>query len=482
MKGFNKIELFNLYNEAFKEGLKYVSENFKDAKPDPWEEKFHKSVKKIERHYWSGIPSSSEFGNKPVNYAHWLKENGEFLQFKSWKELREYVLNSESFKKYYQIREYSPYEHETRQKWEESFAIEYKIGEFIDHYIHKYRSKRFNQERFKKLFDNWFNSISKKKLSIEIWIPIIYTNFGVISFKISDTISIKKISEELQISRQLYSHNEVSLKGAKELLISSCSHAIVINGWYFEGELNQASLFPTFDKILEKEKFNTALNNIIGSIRIVTGKDIGYFQLFANPIEWSVGWIAKFETVITTYGDFYPPSYEDYKWNEVPDSIMKEDLRKIKKVFKSVSSINNKKLTFAINKLNSIITRKKSDDIVFDTTVALESLLCHDSQSEITYRLSTRGSYISILRKFNDFNPYEIKLLLSKLYSFRSAVAHGKERNVIEKLEQINIGRKNVHLLEFGVGFLRHSIEFILDNIEFADINKLDEKILMDAI
>ncbi|MBK7467575.1 MAG: hypothetical protein IPJ43_12620, partial [Saprospiraceae bacterium] len=102
--------------------------NYKAYKPDPWDNKFHNNVLKIEKHYHTGITSSSTSAQKPVNYSHYLKENGEFLQFHSWKKLREYILTSEPFLKHFQIGKYSPYLNETRQKWEESLTIEYKIA------------------------------------------------------------------------------------------------------------------------------------------------------------------------------------------------------------------------------------------------------------------------------------------------------------------------------------------------------------------
>jgi hypothetical protein len=480
MSAINKQEFYLYYKNAFIDGLKFIEENPIIDRRDFFEEKFHKNVVAIEKHYLSDVLTISKFGKKPINYSFWFKKGigMDYVKFESWEKLREFVLSNEDFVTHFSLGKEIEHLEESSRKYRESQFIEEKVSALIDHYIHKFNSKKFNEIRFKSIFDKWFNSIKQKKLNFDIWIPLLFTSIDANNFKLSDSVAIKKIDNNLQISRHLYALDGLQHTGAKSFLISGCSHAIVIKNWYFEGTLKEYSIFPIFARILNHDSFIKDINNVIGSIRIVTGFDLGYYQVFAQPLNWTRGYVARYEKLITTYGNFYPPKYEDYGWNKPTIKINKTDLRKSKDVFKYLSESKNEKIYFAIQKLNSIITREKNEDIIFDTTVALESLLANDSNQEITYRLSTRGAYLCKLFKFENYTPIVIKQALTKLYGFRSAVAHGKTKKEIKKLETVKIDKFDIDLLDFGLKFLRHTIKVMLKNSNFFEYIELEKAVL----
>jgi hypothetical protein len=300
--------------------------------------------------------------------------------------------------------------------------------------------------------------------------------------KISDSIKVVELSKEMQISRQLNIENILKFQGEKKLLISGCSHALVFTNWKFTGELRAGSLYNTLDKIFNNKLYKTQLDSLIGAIRVITGIDIGYYQIFANPKGWVRHWKANYIKLITAYDKKYPVDYEDFKWLENPYSITKKEPFSIKKTFKLIQSNKSKKVKFAISKLNSIVTRKNNEDIVFDVTVALESMLSNDSHSEITYRLSTRGAYISSIDCYKKYKPSDIKLLLNKLYNYRSGVAHGKSKEALLKINSVEINNEKIDLLQFSIEFLRFTISFFLNYSKLNDLKELDKHYLDNTL
>jgi len=109
-------------------------------------------------------------------------------------------------------------------------------------------------------------------------------------------------------------------------------------------------------------------------------------------------------------------------------------------------------------------TKALDREIIFGSTIALESLLCSDSQSEITFRLATRASYLCAFSKFETWNTVQINQIVKKLYKYRSGVAHGKSDSELVKIRKIEIDEVEIDLLEFSVKFLRHVVVFMLNN------------------
>jgi len=470
MKNLNRSKIYGLFKDCVVEGLKHIEENFDPNKIDRWEDqKFHKGVFLPSPIVPGRIPYYWKENSKLYNFNFWLTDGDEYLEFDSFKKLRAELVKVEDYCKHFALGDFF---HLSKDdigygigiQWNERFAFEEKIGQFVDHYIHKYRTKKFNEERFKRIFNPWFNYLKSNKLNYDIWIPIIYNKPETDSVKLSDNVYLKKLKEDQQITRNMFTDHS-TLKGSKSFLIRSCTHAIVIKGWFLEGKiLTENSIPHGISKLSENQKLNNIIDNIIGSINLITGIEIGIFQIFIEPTNWVRKYKYKYFTRLVSYLKKYPLKYEETGWAGDAKVIEKNKYSDIRKTISLLQQQNNKRIQFAISKLNEVNTKALDREIIFGSTIALESLLCSDSQSEITFRLATRSSYLTTFLKFETWTPNEINQLVKKLYKYRSGVAHGKSDTELVKIRKIKVGKMEVDLLNFSIKFLRHVIIFMLNN------------------
>lgn len=489
MKNIDKHKIYKLFKDCVVDGLKHIEENFDPNKMDRWrDQKFHKGVFLPSPIVPGRIPFYWSENSKLYNYNFWLTDGDEYLEFDSFKTLRSELLKVSDYCKHFALGDFS---HMTEndigygigKQWNERLAFEEKIGQFVDHYIHKYRSKIFNEDRFKKIFDPWYNYLKSNKLNYDIWIPIIYNKPETDSVKLTENVFLKRLKEDQQITRNLFT-DHTTLKGSKSFLIRSCTHAIVIKGWYLEGEFVSENSVPHgISKLSENPKLNNIIDNIIASINIITGIEIGVFQIFIEPKNWVRNYKYKYFTRLSTYIKKYPIKYEETGWAGDAKVIKKNEYSDIRKTIALLNQQNNERIQFAISKLNEVNTKALDREIIFGSTIALESLLCSDSQSEITFRLATRAAYLTTFLKFETWNSNEINQLVKKLYKYRSGVAHGKSDTELSKIRNIKIDDKDVDLLNFSIKFLRHVIVFMLNNQDKItndkgkfDIAVLDQK------
>ena len=142
------------------------------------------------------------------------------------------------------------------------------------------------------------------------------------------------------------------------------------------------------------------------------------------------------------------------------------------KIFAKLSS---KQFSIAIKRLNSAFIRKNDEDSIIDITIALESLLTNDSNSEITYRLSTRVAQLCKLEKFKDYSTKQVFEFCKRIYKYRSAVVHGDIKR-IEKTRKIVLEQsKEIKIIEISVELLKHLIKIMVNknNLEAIQIDEL---------
>jgi len=276
MKDFDKKQLYNLFKDCVVEALDHIGQNFDESKVDRWEDqKFHKGMFLPSPIVEGRIPYYWSENSKLYNYNFWLTEKDEYIEFDSFKKLRTELLKHNDYCRHFALGEHfhlakDELGYGVGLKWNQRFAFGEKIGQFVDHYVHKYRTKKFNDKRFKNIFNPWYNYLKSNKLNYDIWIPIIYNKSETDSVKITNDIYIKKLKEEQQVSRNMFTDHS-TLKGSKSYLIRSCTHAIVIKGWHLKGEfLTENSIPQGIEKLNSNQKLSNIIDNIIGSINLIT--------------------------------------------------------------------------------------------------------------------------------------------------------------------------------------------------------------------
>jgi len=109
-----------------------------------------------------------------------------------------------------------------------------------------------------------------------------------------------------------------------------------------------------------------------------------------------------------------------------------ENIRLSRKLYKEITSLpklvsqKSGNLHYALRKFSKALEREDIEDEIVDIATGLESLLCGDSQSEISYRFKVRGAAVLDIR----FGDAAARIaLFSDIYSARSDVVHGNVKN-----------------------------------------------------
>ncbi len=104
--------------------------------------------------------------------------------------------------------------------------------------------------------------------------------------------------------------------------------------------------------------------------------------------------------------------------------LLSEDMPKVIKLFNSILEIVNsdkyKGVRTSLSRLHLSYSRSHLTDKIVDYSIALESLLLSENNTELLYRMSMRASWL--LRK--NFAPKEIKTKMQAFYDMRSCIVH----------------------------------------------------------
>jgi hypothetical protein len=425
----------------------------------------------------NGYPyfTKSRFVKK--KYFRILDKDNFCVDSKNWKEFKEFILNHNEYCKFYLLGKYSEQESEVSQTNRGNFFSEYTLKKLIDRYIHIYSTKEFVDSKFKTLFYEWYNYFTLSDLQIEIIVPILMVTFDFETIEINDFIVIERMNDIFQMSRNTKTSTNSS---PHQEVISSATHALVLKNFSFKNEnyknsseLNETSIYQNI--IFEY------IEKIFACLRIQTGIDTGYSQIIAKPINWASSYSADLLplAIATTKG--YPEYFENEYWHYLPDTITLEkiEIENIKRYLEPLK----RNIQIAINRLNNAFLRRHIDDSILDITIALEALFIDTNENtEVTHKLSTRVAILCKLFPLDSFTSFQIFKACKSIYSFRSAIIHSKEEKVLDKnriIKSSNI--TEITSVEAGIKILSHSIQILLMNPKFQNIEEIDKIIFDDT-
>lgn len=312
-----------------------------------------------------------------------------------------------------------------------------------------------------------------KELQILIYIPICLATFEEDDIVLADGIRIVRISDEIQKARQ----HACQYESNREDWVAACAtHMIVLENYHFNntGDLSINSLTQNYNVYPIQQ-----IDNIMATIRIVTGYSIGYLQILTCP----VGWIEESHAdLIPLYGakaHFVNPKETEKMWLDLPVyKVDKDQIELIKQVYLHVvecESQNKSNILFALKRFNRCNLRNEVDDTATDATIGLEALLAGGTKSEITYTISNRIPIVFSQIKSDLYTPINSRSIMKKIYHFRSKIVHGG--SLKEKETAIEINGQKIDICDVAVDFLRYTLWFMLEHQEFLDPIKIDEQI-----
>ena len=311
-------------------------------------------------------------------------------------------------------------------------------------------------------------------LKIDIYVPICLATFQDETIKLSDNIEIIRIPEAIQKSRK----QACTYESYNEDSVAACAtHMIVFHGYCFKNEeyfsINGATrnynAYPIND-----------INIIMAIIRIVTGYSIGYEQILSRPIDWIDDFCADLVPLYGAKTHFVNAKEYEKVWLHLPIGyINSEQAQVIQKLYTTITSLDenktNKKLFFALKRLNRCMLRDENDDMAIDATIGLESLLSGGTKGEITYTISNRIPVVFKHEPSDTYKPNECRAIMKKIYNYRSVMVHGGILKPADKFYTIN--GENIEIDRIAVDFLRHALLFVINNPEYLDAKKFDEYI-----
>ena len=465
-----KEELKSKLKHCLRDGLELIKTQKEEDKKRDWNFTFdyHDNYPTMSDKD-DGMPSFYLNSYCKLDYSKYLTKDKKYVEIESWRKYHEFILSKENFRKHFGLMEYSPLKKEATEESKEFHSQIYTyffVADFVDSYIHKF-SFELDDGNYNKVFELFYNSISKEKLEINIIVPILFIDFDFEEFEINDGISIKRIDKQIQLARNT---RKSFTSSAHETVISSATHAFYLKGWFFDN-LGQYHLDWNMPDLNNYQKPLVIIEQLFASLRLLLNNETGYCQVISAPVNWQYRCKADLPEIFVASDKKYPDKFENYGWLSLVSKVGKDDLQNFNTIFERLDS---KKHSLAIKRLNSASLRKNEEDSILDVTIAMESLLTNDSPSEITYRLATRATQICKLSKFKDYSTKDVFELCKKIYKYRSAVVHGDSKR-IEKTKKIEFnGSQEIEIIKVSTDLLKHILNTIIEN-DIKDVNSIDE-------
>jgi hypothetical protein len=428
----------------------------------------------------NGLPDfSSSIGNGPIDYSNCFYSYGgkpkvDEKNLLSFSKLVSYVRANQKLHDRF-THEHAPAIGAGIELSIDEINITSGIKDCINRYVHTHKTLDFERENGISAIAPTLAYIFNKDLNIEICVPILFLGFPFDEHKIADGVYVERINDQLHLARYgVESFNS----SAHKLVKSSATHALVLKGWHVPNSrrmwdfniLSQPRAYPL-----------SIIDNFFGALRIASSVHTGYAQVYSVAKGWSAHVKADLPCLEGATIRAYPGFFEDYYWNveSVPE-ISVDEMNVVATLFNNISSAKENSIHLSIKRLNQCLVRDSEEDSVLDATIALEALLSDDGNQEMTHKLSMRIGALARLDMSFAKTPYQAFNDVKKVYTYRSAIVHGSKN--LESKRVVKIDEENViNTHAIAVSYLRMMLKVLLENPEFRDPRKVDEKLLLDG-
>lgn len=469
---FDVEEFKTLIEKCLIDGLEEVRAQLAEEDPKAWNPmlEYHRDYPSMS-HRENGLPvfHLSNYGKR--NYSTLLSNNKKHLELSSWRTYHRFFKASTDLRKYFKVYEFGWQKPGTSEESLDTYCSVFTyhfLLSFLDSYIH-IKGIEFDKFAFEQMVTSYIDSILCEKVVFDIIVPILYANFKFEMYHISEAITIKKISEKVQIARNVKKSNTVSVK---DMVLAAATHAFYLPGW----ELDNSDINAVDKMLYDINAYNAPveiIDSLFASLRVLTDVDTGYGQIIAVPTNCKRHFTADLMDVSVISDRKYPDKFEYSSYYLEIRAYAIEDLSDFGTIFERLIK---GQASFAMKKLNAASIRTNDEDSILDICSALESILTNDSKSEITYRLSIRASQLCKIHPFGNFTAKDIYLLCRKIYDHRSAIVHGDVK-AMKKTKTISIQEiRDIEIVKTALNLLRHLLKIIfLTKIE--DVKDIDNLI-----
>lgn len=302
-------------------------------------------------------------------------------------------------------------------------------------------------------------------LYFDICIPICLATFDK-EIGLDESVEIIRISEELQKARQVTCKYEVA---AEDWVAACATHMIVLHDWNYKKNENYS-----FNSIMQDCSYYPLekIDEIIGMVRVATGYEIGYEQIFCIPKGWIYETTADLCAVYGAKSHFVNPKYIKMNWMNLPVSYVTEKQCDDIAMLYNEYQKNEKKLKFSLMRLNRCMLRDKVDDMTTDACIGLESLLAGGTHTEITNAIASRIPFVLSRASDSKYLSQNGRGYMKKIYNLRSRIVHGDELN--DKNIYFETEEGKIYVPRMAVDFLRIVLMFMIKNPSYLKVEEID--------
>lgn len=345
------------------------------------------------------------------------------------------------------------------------------IGNLTDRYVHVNLTIEFTAQAFVPIYIPFEAVLLSDRLDVAFLVPILFLKLACKHFALGPGVQIVRMSDQIQLARAPGDRH-----GEHPLVQGCATHALAFspctipNGDWLDRGLSDPKLYPL-----------RLIDAFFASVRIVTGFDTGYAQLLARPIGWASWYKASLPPLEGTTTRAYPPSLEEFRWNQDVPTLRSDQLRKIEHLFvrlrRLLESGSHPRLQLAVQRLNRCALRVDDDDGIVDLAIGLEALLS-DGNQEMTYKVGIRMAALALLSGHP--NPSAVVADMKAVYTYRSAVVHG-DVSQLPKRRTLKREGQSVPTAQVALQYLGLALRVVAERPEYLDVRAIDEGVLLRA-
>lgn len=370
-----------------------------------------------------------------------------------------------------------PLELDETMEGRRSSLSEYRAKEMAQlvtcEYLYKYGPTDYDHDRMMSAASRYISRWYDGTLRVSLVVPICQTKFDFDHFCLGEGNYICRMSEAIQLSRSCIRSIGT---GVEKTAADAATHAFVSSDWFIQDKPRDEML-PTLHSF--GNKLTDVVDQFFAGLRLATGIDTGYGQLFYMPRRWAHSPKWGLPETQGRYVRRYPPRFDEHGWVR-PDLpvVSKSQMAGVREAFRLVKNINEKKLTIAIRRLNSALTRDDDDDAILDAIIGLEILLLDKDPQALSYKLRMRAAALSRVLK-SDWLPSDVHKAADTLYKIRSKIVHqGKTTSAPRSISVSTAFDTPSADRELAIRLLRFVLDALLKNPKYLDPLKIDQAIL----
>jgi hypothetical protein len=332
----------------------------------------------------------------------------------------------------------------------------------------------FSEDELVRVYCQLEEGVLREELPIVIAVPVLLTKFETEVFEIDSNVAVVPMSKELHLAR--WSRWGRPSSSVNEVVSNAATHMIIFVDWTMSNMCGSpSSPYKQLDWYPVER-----IDRFFDALRVVTALDTGYAEAFVIPQRQS--WAYDFQQDLPAVLEGasarrYPSVFDDFGWLAERTAITEEQLTEVGEVYRGLGKRDS--IGLAARRLSAGMLRETDDDAILDLLIGLEAILSDQDKGELSYKLALRTA--AVLSELPGYNPSIVFGQVKRLYGYRSAVAHGRSKQVA-KLRTITTDNGELPAISLATELLREVIRQLIKRRELAGPGDVDSKLVLRSL